>query len=74
MRGPGQHYAEMGDEEDIAAESRAYGRKLPFVAAGALLLLLGVGLLGAGAWLWAGGAVAVGVTLVVVGEGVGRRS
>lgn len=65
----------MGDREDIAAESRAYGRRLPFMMAGGLLILLGVGLIGVGLdrWPYVVGVVALGIAAVLIGEWRARR-
>lgn len=65
----------MSDEEEIAAESRAYSRRFPFLLAGGLCILLGLGLLGAGLdkWPFTVGAVALGLAIVVAGEMTAKR-
>ena len=71
-----RHYAGMGDDEDLAAEDRAYRRRFPFMIAGGLILLLGFGLVGAGAdkWPYSLAAVIVGILIIIAGEVVARLS
>jgi F0F1-type ATP synthase assembly protein I len=63
------HYAAMGDLEEIAAEDRANGRRLPFMIVAGLLVLFGFGFVMASPasyWPWglALGLVGLGVFLI----------
>lgn len=59
----------MGDREDIAAEDRAMGRRLPFMVAAGVLVLGGIGILGAGIHLWPWSLTVAQVGLIVFAAG-----
>jgi hypothetical protein len=66
-----RHYAGMGNDEDLAAENRAYRRRFPFMIAGGFILLLGSSL---DKWPYSLAAVIVGILIIIAGEVVARIS
>lgn len=65
----------MIDDEDVAAEQRAYRRRFPFIVIGALALLIGVGFCAAGIeyWPWTAGAIVAGAASIWFGDRLARR-
>jgi hypothetical protein len=63
------------DSRDPTPLDRAYRRRLPYMVAGGIALLVGVALLANGPLhgMWAAGAVAVGVVLILLGEFFARH-